>query len=109
MTTRIITGMELKYPDDEDKKNSVCRPMKVAQNPEDYFSCFLAHTSCQAAATQELGVWHMSSTRVNLLHHLPWTTQLKIIYLFVVNLPSIFRRLRMLVEQIENENKIKGV
>ena len=71
MTTRIITGMELKYPDDEEKKNSVCRPMKVAQNPEDYFSCFLAHTSCQAAATAELGVWHMSSTRVNLLHAPP--------------------------------------
>ena len=47
--------MELKYPDDQDRKNAVCRAYKVPQNPQDYFTSFLANSECQEAATAELG------------------------------------------------------
>ena len=55
MSTRIIAGMELKCPDDQDRKNAVCRAYKVPQNPQDYFTSFLANSECQEAATAELG------------------------------------------------------
>ena len=36
-TTSAIVGMELKYPDDEKKKNSVCISLDIPETPEDYF------------------------------------------------------------------------
>ena len=36
-TTSAVVGMELKYPDDEKKKNSVCISLDIPETPEDYF------------------------------------------------------------------------
>ena len=36
-TTSVIAAMELKYPDDEKKKNSVCISLDIPETTEDYF------------------------------------------------------------------------
>ena len=37
MSTTIIAAMELKYPDREEKKNEVCKPIPYPCYPEDKF------------------------------------------------------------------------
>ena len=41
ISANIISGMELKFPDDEEKKNSVCHVLKAPQMPQDFFTNFL--------------------------------------------------------------------
>ena len=41
ISANIIAGMELKFPDDEEKKNSVCHVLKAPQMPQDFFTNFL--------------------------------------------------------------------
>ena len=51
----IIARVELKFPDDEDKKNSICKPMDVPQIPQEFFTSARTNNEVQAAAIKALG------------------------------------------------------
>ena len=48
--------MELKYPDDEEKKNSVCLPMIIPETSEEYFLAAQTDTKVQDLLKSELGL-----------------------------------------------------
>ena len=68
-STSAIAAMELKYPDDEEKKNSVCIPLTVARTPEDYFLATQSASKVESLLGAELGLWWMRSRRCYYLHH----------------------------------------
>ena len=106
MSTTIIAGMELKYPNDEAKKNAVCRPIVIPQEDSDYFLSFKVNNDNQKTASKELGFSYMMK-RCNPIYHLPFFTKIKLIFWVVRNDAKISGRFDMYAKQIEEENKEK--
>ena len=52
---------ELKYPDDEEKKNSVCISLTVSRTPEDYFVATQSQSKVESLIGAELGLLWMRS------------------------------------------------
>lgn len=68
-TTSAIVGMELKYPDDEKKKNSVCISLDIPETPEDYFIAAQSQNKVEEQVRTELGMIWMRSRRCFDIHH----------------------------------------
>ena len=104
-STTIIAACELKYPDDEEKKNSICHPIVVPQNPEDYFTSFQKNSQTQKAAIKDLGFRRLNKNRCDILHHVPFFDKFKLILYMRSRQAKLEKRIDMFCEQIENETK----
>ena len=97
--------MELKYPEAEDKKNSICHPIIVPQNPEDYFTSFQKNSETQKAAIKDLGFRRLNKNRCDILHHISFLDKIKLFWFMRSREPKLRKRMNMFCEQIESETK----
>ena len=106
-STTIIAACELKYPDDEEKKNSICHPIVVPQNPEDYFTSFQKNSQTQKAAIKDLGFRRLNKNRCDILHHISFFHKIKLIFF----MRSRDAKLRKRIVNISTTvfNQIKGL
>ena len=105
---KIIAGVELKFPNDEEKKNSICKPMDVAQIPEHFFTSAKQNNDVQSAAIKALGFGAVFNIRSNIFAHVGFITKWKLLTYIMLKQGRIERRQQMCVEQIEKEMQSKA-
>ena len=103
MSMTIIAGVELKFPDDEDKKNSICKPMDVPQIPEEFFTSAKTNNEVQAAATKALGFRTLFSKRCNPFAHIGFFPKWRFLIYAIMNRTKLDAKIDMCLEQIEKE------
>ena len=103
MSVTIIARVELKYPDDEEKKNAICKPMVIPQIPEDYFTSFQTNSQVQNAASKALGSGALFNIRSNTFAHVGFLTKWRTILTIIFKRARIDTKIDMCVEQIEKE------
>ena len=92
--------MELKYPDDEEKKNSVCIPFNVPETVEDYFLAAQSQNIVEDHMRTELGLMWMRSRRCFDIHHLTLTQMLGFLWV-ARRAQAINKKVDMCVEKIK--------
>ena len=92
--------MELKYPDDEEKKNSICISFNIPETAKDYFISAQAQNKVEALATKELGLVWMRSRRCNDLHHLPLRQMVSFLWILYTKGQKVDKKFDMCVNQI---------
>lgn len=102
---KITAGVELKFPNDEEKKNSICKPMDVAQIPEHFFTSTKQNNDVQSAATKALGFGAIFNIRSNIFAHIGFIAKWKSLIWVMMNQARIDRKINMCVEQIEKEKE----
>ena len=105
MSMAITAGAELKFPNDEDKKNSICKPIDVAQIPEHFFTSAKQNNETQAAAIKALGFGAVFNIRANIFAHVGFITKWRILIWVLMKRSQIDRKTDMCVEQIEKKAK----
>ena len=101
-STSAIAAMELKYPDDEDKKNSVCISLTVSRTPEDYFLAAQSQSLVESLLGAELGLLWMRSRRCYYVHHLSLTQMVHFLWLAATKLGPMKKKIDMCVQQIQS-------
>ena len=104
---KIIAGVELKFPNDEEKKNSICKPMDVAQIPEHFFTSAQQNNDVQSAAVKALGFGAVFNIRSNIFAHVGFITKWRVLTWVMWNQARIDRKQQMCVEQIEKAKQSK--
>jgi hypothetical protein len=95
----VIAALELRHPEDEDKKNRICIPFKPPQMPEDFATGLLGHLSNSETIGAELGILWMVSRRTSLFYHMSWGNFLKTIWNVVKNGKKVEKKVRILCHQ----------
>ena len=80
LSANIIAALELKFPDDEEKNNSVCFVMTPPQLPEDFFKMLQVDALTSQAAIKALGFWWERQRRSSSLHHMKFLELVKVIF-----------------------------
>ena len=101
MSVTIIAGVELKFPDDEDKKNSICKPMDVPQVPEEFFTSSKTNNEVQKAAIPVLGFSTLFNKRCNIFAHIGFFAKWRFLLYAYWNREKFDKKINMCVEQIE--------
>ena len=70
LSASVIAALELRFPKDEEKKNSVCIPLDVPQNPEDFIKNFYTDAKVGDAMMATLGFRWERQRRLSVLHHI---------------------------------------
>ena len=78
ISANIIAGMELKFPDDEEKKNSVCHVLKAPQMPQDFFTNFQTEGLTSKASIESLCFRFERQRRSSGLYHMRFFDMLKV-------------------------------
>ena len=99
----IIAGVELKFPDDEDIKNSICKPMDVPQIPQEFFTSAKTNNEVQAAAIKALGFSTLFNIRCNPIAHVGFFTKWRFLIYAFINKTKMDEKIDMCLEQIEKE------
>ena len=102
---KVIAGVELKFANDEDKKNSICKPMDVAQVPEHFFTSTKQNNDVQNAATKALGFGKVFNIRSNIFAHVGFIVKWKTLIWIMMNQARIESKINMCVDQIEKEKE----
>jgi len=76
----IIAAMELKFPEDEERKNSVCTVLTAPQMPEDIWTNFQVNSKTGKIAVETLGFMFLRSRRSSPMYHLKFFDLLKTFY-----------------------------
>ena len=77
----VIAALELKFPMDEEKKNSTCSILVPPQMPFDIFSLFRTDGKTQKTMIPVLGFSFQFARRAFVFKHLRWTEFLKVMYI----------------------------
>ena len=77
----VIAALELKFPEDEKKKNATCTILIPPQMPMDFFRLFSTHNKTEKAVISALGFRFLSARRVFNYKHLGYIEFLKVMYL----------------------------
>ena len=77
----VIAALELKLPQDEERKNAACTVYRVTQMPEEFLNMFLADWKTNQAMTKILGLGFQTSRRNFNLKHMGYIELLKFLYL----------------------------
>ena len=98
----VIAALELKFPADEEKKNSICTVYPPPQMPEDFFQMFLADWKTNQAITKILGLQFLTSRRIFNFNHVGYIELLKFLYLGELNIKifNTWKPLWILVLQV---------
>ena len=105
MSTSVIAGMELRYPDDEDRKNAVCKPIVVPQLDSDLFLAFDVSSHNQRAAMKELGMMFFSNKRVDPLYHLSFFTKIRFMATLMRKQAKVDKQFEKYIKQIEAQKQ----
>ena len=96
--------MELKYPDNEEKKNSVCISFDIPQTASDYFIAANTQNKSEAAITKELGLIWMRSRRCYNPYHLSLRQMGSFLWMVFTKGETLNKKIEMCAKQIENNS-----
>ena len=99
----IIAKAELKYPDDEDKKNSICHPIIIPQSTEDFWPSFRTNITTVQAAFKEFGLWGLRKNKADVFWHLSFLQKFKLMIFNLSKLDKLTKTLDMFCDQIKND------
>ena len=99
LSANIIAAMELKYPEDEEKKNSVCHVLTAPQMPEDFAPNFHVNNLTNKAAIEELGLMWQRKRRSSSLYHVAFFDLIKLMYNGVKTQEALMKKLELLMEE----------
>ena len=97
--------MELKYPEDEEKKNSICVPFDIPQTNTDYFIAGDSQNKVEEAVNKEFGLFWMRSRRCYNQHHLSVSQMMSFFWLLFTKgdvVKKINKKYEMCAKQIQN-------
>lgn len=100
ISANIIAAMELKFPNDEEKKNSVCTVLTAPQMPEDFISNMYTDNLTNAAVIATLGFRWERQRRSSILHHIQVFDLIKLIYKMGKKKEPQMKKLKLLMEKI---------
>ena len=105
----IIAKAELKYPNDEEKKNSICHPIIIPQSTEEFFLSFQTNISTMNATFKEFGLWGMRKNKADVLNHLSFLQKLKLSHFFLSSFDKLGKTIDMFCDQINSEKYGAGI
>ena len=97
--------MELKYPEDEEKKNSICVPFDIPQTNTDYFIAGDSQNKVEEAVNKEFGLFWMRSRRCYIQHQLSVSQMMSFFWLLFTKgdvVKKINKKYEMCAKQIQN-------
>jgi len=103
LSANIIAALELKYPNEEEKKNEVCVVLKAPQMPEDLILNFYTDGRTNEAEMKLLGFNWERKRRASGLHHVKLLDLLKMIFLMMKRKDRLKKKWEMLL--VEREEK----
>ena len=92
--------MELKYPEEDEKKNSVCLSLDIPETPEDYFVAAQIDSKVEDRVRAELGLGWMRSRRCYDVHHLTITQLLSFLWMAFTRGEAFIRKIDLCVDKI---------
>ena len=92
--------MELKYPDDEEKKNSVCLSLDLPETSEDFFLTTQINNKVEDLLISELGLVWMRSRRCFDVHHLSLTQLVRFLWMGFTRKEAFNRKIDLCVDQM---------
>ena len=99
--------MELKYPDDEKKKNSVCISLDIPETPEDYFISAQTQNKVEELVRSELGLVWMRSRRCFDIHHLTIRQLIGFLWLAFTRGGAVNEKIEMCVTNIKQATEAR--
>ena len=99
-STSVIAAMELKYPEEDEKKNSVCLSLDTPETPEDYFVAAQIDSKVEDRVRAELGLGWMRSRRCYDVHHLTITQLLSFLWMAFTRGGAFIRKIDLCVDKI---------
>jgi len=94
----VIAALELLHPEDEEKKNNVCKPHNSPDVPLDFFLIFLNHMTNSVKIRAELGsIWRIRR-RTNFMHHMDILPLAKLLWLLATKTKPLTEKLTLWVE-----------
>ena len=97
--------MELRYPDDEEKKNSVCLPLDAPETPEDYFVAAQINNRVEDLINKELGLFWQRGRRCYDVHHFSLSQLLSFIWMARSRVGPFNRKIDLCVEKIREKTQ----
>jgi len=91
--TSVLAALDLFHPEDEEKKNDICKPFNPPDEPLDFFPGFLNHMINSGKVGAELGLLWQIRRRTNVMHHMGFFSLAKLIWVIV-------RKTKPLVEKL---------
>ena len=104
-STSVIAAMELKYPDDEEKKNSVCLSLDLPETSEDFFLTTQINNKVEDLLGSELGLVWMRSRRCFDVHHLTLAQLVSFIWMGFSKVRAFNRKIDLCVDQIRESKQ----
>ena len=92
--------MELKYPEDEEKKNSVCLSLDLPDTAEEYFLAAQINNKVEDLLFSELGLMWMRRRRCFHLHHLSVSQLVAFFWLSFTRAGAFDRKIDLCVDKI---------
>ena len=99
----IIAKAELKYPEDEDKKNSICQPIIIPQSTEEFFLGFKTNITTMKATLKEFGFWGMRNNKADFFQHLSFLQKCKLLHFHLSKFDKLCKTIDMFCDQINSE------
>ena len=97
ISASIIAALELKYPDDEEKKNGVCTVLTPPQMPEDFVANSYVDNKTIDATLTVLGFNWERQRRSSLMHHVPLFDLLKLVFYMWTKKKLLVKKFEMLL------------
>ena len=97
--------MELKYPEDEEKKNSVCLSLDLPETPEDYFLAAQINNKVEDLLRSELGLLWMRRRRCFDVHHLTITQLVTFLWMGFTRAEAFNRKIDVCVDKIRESTQ----
>ena len=97
--------MELKYPDDEEKKNSVCLPMIIPETSEEYFLAARTDTKVQDLLKSELGFLWMRSRRCYDVYHFTLSQTVSFLWMAFSKVGAFKRKIDLCCDKIREKKQ----
>jgi len=98
LSANAIAALELMYPKDEEKKNSVCIPLDVPQMPADIIKNFYTDGQVNAAMGETLGFRWERQRRASVMHHIKMLDLIQMIFGMMKRKDPYMAKLKKLME-----------
>ena len=99
ISANIIAALELKYPNDEEKKNSICVVLDVPQMPIDFIKNMYTDSKTSEAAIKDLGFRWSRKRRNSVFHHLQLLDLIKLMVKMGKKRNDLRQKLELLMKQ----------
>eukprot|EP00092_Neocalanus_flemingeri_P030778 GFUD01033429.1.p1 GENE.GFUD01033429.1~~GFUD01033429.1.p1 ORF type:complete len:486 (-),score=94.83 GFUD01033429.1:107-1420(-) len=99
MSANIIALMELKFPEDEEKKNSVCTVLTAPQMPQDFFTNWHVNELTNNASIGALGFRYQRQRRSFGMYHVGIFGLIKLLYNVSTRQEAVGKKVEFLMEK----------